>query len=121
VTETVLAKDMHLFDIKPRKPFQASGWGNYDFFGDRYAATPNEPNAIRIHYYLRDNTAQKVVIKVADFKGLLIRSLDGTAQQGLNTLQWDMRDGERRAVPGGDYVVTVEIDGRSFVKTAKIR
>jgi hypothetical protein len=121
LTESVLAQDVHVFDIKSRKPFQASGWGNYDLFGDRYTPTPNEPNAIGIHYYLRDKTERKVSVKVADFTGQLIRSLDGTAQQGLNTVRWDMRDGERRAVPNGDYVVTVEVDGRTFVKTAKIR
>ena len=121
LTENVLAQDVHVFDIKSRKPFQASGWGNYDLFGDRYTPTPNEPNAISIHYYLRDKTERRVSVKVADFTGQLIRSLDGTAQQGLNTVRWDMRDTERRAVPSGDYLVTVAIDGRTFVKRATIR
>ena len=58
-TEALLAEDMHLFDIDPRVPFQSSGWGNYDFYGDRYRPTPNEPNALVINYYLRDTQEQE--------------------------------------------------------------
>jgi hypothetical protein len=121
MTDAVLAADMHVFDIRPRTPFQASGWGNYELFGDRYAPTPNEPNAITVHYYLRDKAERKVSVKVADLTGLLVRALDGTTLQGLNTVQWDMRDGNRRVVSAGSYLVSVEVDGRKFVKTAKIR
>jgi photosystem II stability/assembly factor-like uncharacterized protein len=121
LNEKLLAEDMHVFDIEPRVPYQTSGWGNYDFYGDRYRPTPNEPNALVISYYLRDKQDRKVSIRIADLNGQLVRTIEGTAAQGLNSVQWDMRDGERKLQSAGPYVVTVEVDGRKFVKTARIR
>ncbi len=121
VTEAVLAEDMHLFGIEPHKPVPTSGWGNYEFYGDRYRSTPNAPAGITVNYYLREQTDRKVTVKMANLAGQLLRTLDGTALAGLNTVRWDLRDGERRVQPAGDYQVTVEIDGRKFAKTARIR
>jgi hypothetical protein len=45
----------------------------------------------------------------------------GTTLPGLNTVRWDMRDTGGKLQPGGEYLVTVDIDGRKFAKTAKIR
>ena len=120
-SEALLAEDMHLFDIDPRAPFQSSGWGNYDFYGDRYRPTPNEPNALVINYYLRDKQDKKITIRVADLSGLLVRTIEGTSFQGVNTVSWDFRNGERQMQPAGDYLVTLDIDGRKFAKTAKVR
>jgi photosystem II stability/assembly factor-like uncharacterized protein len=119
--EKVLAEDIHLFDIEPRGAFQASGWGNYDFYGDRHITTPNEPNAITISYYLRDTQERKVSVTIADLSNRLLRTITGTSLQGLNTVPWDMKDSAGKAQPRGDYLVTVEIDGRKFAKTARIR
>lgn len=121
VTEPVLAADVHLFDIEPRQPLRPSGWGNYRFYGDRYKPTPNEPDAISIHYYLRDAQERKVTVRVADQSGQLLRTIDGTSHRGINTVSWDMRDGNRRPQPAGQYLVTMDIEGRKFAKTARIR
>jgi len=51
----------------------------------------------------------------------VVRTLTGTSLQGLNTVRWDMRDGSRTLQPRGDYLVTVDVDGRKFAKTARIR
>jgi photosystem II stability/assembly factor-like uncharacterized protein len=119
--EKALTEDIHLFDIEPRSPFQASGWGNYDFYGDRHITTPNEPNAVTINYYLRDAQERKVSITIADLSNRLLRTITGTSLQGLNTVRWDMTDSGDKLQPRGDYVVTVEIDGRKFARTARIR
>jgi photosystem II stability/assembly factor-like uncharacterized protein len=119
--EKVLAEDIHLFDIEPRSPFLASGWGNYGFYGDRHISTPNEPNAITISYYLRDTQERKVSVTIADLSNRLLRTIPGTSLQGLNSVRWDMRDSADKMQPRGDYLVTVEIDGRKFARTARIR
>jgi hypothetical protein len=121
VDEKVLAEDAHVFDIEPRSPFQTSGWGNYDFYGDRYVTTPNEPNALMISYYLRDRQEQKVSVVVANQSGRALRTLEGPSSQGVNIVRWDMRDSGGRMQPRGDYVVTVDVSGRKLTKTATIR
>jgi flagellar hook assembly protein FlgD len=62
-----------------------------------------------------------VALTVADASKRAIRTLTGTSHQGLNTVRWDMRDGSGRVQPPGEYLVTVEIDGQSFTKSARIR
>jgi hypothetical protein len=119
--EKVLAEDVHVFDIDPESVFQTSGWGNYDLYGDRHVTTPNEPNALSIHYYLREAGDRKVAITVATPANQLVRTLAGTARQGLNTVRWDMRDSGGRLQPRGEYVATIDVDGRKFAKTARIR
>ncbi len=116
-----LAEDVHLFDIEPRTPLRESGWGNYDLYGDRVHATPNEPNAIVINYRLKQKADAKVVVKIADFGGKTLRTLDGPGEAGMNSVAWNMRDGERRVVSAGRYVVTLVVGTRELVKTAVIR
>jgi photosystem II stability/assembly factor-like uncharacterized protein len=120
LSEEVLAEDVHLFDPVPRTPLQTSGWGNYDFYGDRFVSTPNEPNGIPVTYYLRDGQERKVSVRVADLSGAPLRTIPGTSQQGLNMVRWDMRDTTGRLQAAGEYLVTLEVDGRTFVKRARI-
>jgi len=119
--EKVLGEDVHMFDIRPRARVHSSGWGNYDFYGDRYAPTDNEPNAIAITYYLRDQKDGTVSVTVAEPGGKTLRTLKGEPKAGLNTVSWDMRNQSRQEMPAGKYSVTVEIDGKVFTKTATIR
>ncbi len=121
VDEAVLAADAHVFDVEPRAPFQTSGWGNYDFYGDRHLTTPNEPNALTIAYWLREQRERKVAVTVADASGKVLRTLDGTSRQGLNTVRWNMRGSAGTMAPPGGYTVTVEMDGKKLVTTATIR
>jgi len=83
--------------------------------------TPNEPNALSINYYLREAKDRKVSIHGRGPGEPVVRTLTGTALPGLNTVRWDMRDGGGKLQPRGDYVVTVDIDGRTFARTARIR
>jgi hypothetical protein len=119
--EKALAEDVHVFDIDAEGVFETSGWGNYEFYGDRHLTTPNEPGGLAVTYYLRDPKDRKVLVTVTTPSGLLLRTLTGTTLQGLNTVRWDMRDSGGRLQPRGDYLVTVDIDGRTFSKTARIR
>ncbi len=119
--DKVLADDVRLFDIEPRTPFNESGWGNYDLYGDRYHSTPNEPNAVIVNYYLREPGAAKITVKISDLAGMLLRTLDGTALKGLNQVAWNMRDGEGRPAAEGRYVVTLVVGAREQAKSAVIR
>jgi len=118
--EKLLAEDAHMFDLDPHTPVETSGWGNYDFYGDRFVSTPNEPAGMIVSYYLRDAGDRKVTVRVADLTNVLLRIITGTSQQGLNAVRWDLRDSNGRMQAVGEYLVTLEIDGRKFVKTARI-
>jgi hypothetical protein len=120
-TDAVLGESVHLFDIRSRKLFHTSGWGNYEFYGDRYHPTPNEPAGLAIQYYLREAGAKKVAVTVTDTAGKVVRTATGTTLQGLNTVTWDMRTNDRRTAPVGDYSVTLDVDGQKITKTARVR
>jgi hypothetical protein len=131
MTPQVLDSALHLFDIEPRMPRGEPAWGNYRLYGDRYARTPNEPDAVTIEYYLKD-AAGKAAITIVDFSGAVVRRLDGPAAAGMNRVLWNMLGesspatgggrgaADRPRLPPGDYVVTVSVGATTSRKPAKI-
>lgn len=131
--DSVLEQEVYLFDIEPKVLRIYGGIGNYRLLGDSHLVTPNEPDAVVIHYYLKEKTPEKVKITVADASGQLLSTLDGSGDPGLNTVLWNMRvqrPGEnpqfrfRRRGPmvdPGEYIVTLEAAGDKHVKKALIR
>ncbi len=129
----VLEKDVHLFDIEPRTQYVYGGIGNYRLLGDSHLSTPNEPNAVAVHYYLKNEAEGGVKIIVADAAGTVLAEMDGDAAAGLNTVLWSMRaqrpggEGQtfrRRGgamVEPGEYIVTLDAAGTSLAKKAVIR
>jgi photosystem II stability/assembly factor-like uncharacterized protein len=135
MTEAMLAKDVHLFDIKPRTQRIYGAVGeNYQLLGDSHLSTPNEPNAVAVNYYLKAKSAGPVKVTVADPYGQVVAELTGKGDAGLNSVLWSMRvqkPGQRPegfeefyggplAAPG-EYVVTLEAGGRKLIKKAVIR
>ena len=137
LTAAVLAEDIHVFEIKPKVQHNIYVWGSdYKLLGDREPATPNEPDAILIRYFLKKPLADKVKVTVTDPYGEPVYTLEGKPEAGLQAVSWNMtrqpKAGERSAgfefgegggrwVDPGEYVITVEAGGRTFVKKAVIR
>jgi hypothetical protein len=132
LNDSVLSQDFYLFDIEPKVQHIYGGIGNYQLFGDNHLITPNEPNAVVIHYFLKEKTPDKIKVTVADASGQALRSLEGAGEAGLNTVLWDMRTQKPDEAPQfmrrrgpmvnpGEYVVTLEALGKKFVKKALIR
>jgi photosystem II stability/assembly factor-like uncharacterized protein len=133
--ESVLAEDAYLFDIEPRVQRVYGGIGNYQLLGDGHLFTPNEPNAVIINYFLKAKAAGPVKITVADPYGKTIAELTGQGEAGLNSAAWGMRPqrpgeaGGRGAGMGpsggmvepGEYVVTLDVGGKTLTKKAVIR
>jgi len=98
--------------------------------------TPNEPNAMAVHYYLKDKAAAKVNIKVSDPYGKVLRELAGKQDAGMNSVLWDMRaprpQGQGSGFAGGgfgpgggmvdpgEYVVTLEVGDKKLTKKALV-
>jgi hypothetical protein len=143
----VLAKDVHLFAIKPKVRwvgFDRANSSSSNFAGQ------SEPSGIVINYYLKAKPKDDVKIQV--FNGnMLLNEIKGTSNVGLNTAVWNMtgrrertpeekkamQDEVRRRqergygggmdinyaslpVQEGDYRVVLTVDGRTLSGTASI-
>jgi photosystem II stability/assembly factor-like uncharacterized protein len=141
MNENVLSEDIYLFKIRPHTPRVVSTFGGaYHLFGHRHHSEPNEPNAIVINYYLKENLDRKPEIKISDSSGRIIKSLDGAASAGINQVLWDMRsrltqeeialkrtDPRRarrmpvRLEPPGEYLVYFKAGDKQLTQKAIIR
>jgi hypothetical protein len=136
LTPAIAAAAFHVFDPEPRAFYGFRAVGNYPLFGDKYLATPNEPDALVIEYALAtaDNGAATIVI--SDTSGAEIATLDGTAAAGLNRVLWDMRPGNAPAgndwgarmrrfrtppLPAGEYRIEVRVAADVAATTGTIR
>jgi photosystem II stability/assembly factor-like uncharacterized protein len=131
---SVLAEDIHVFEIRPRAQRMIAVWGNYKLYGDRELATPNEPDTVVIPYYLKSALKDKVKVTVSDSHGEVIYKLEGKSEAGYQTVEWDIT---RQPKPGeeptgfgewraslcdpGEYVVTVEAGGQKFTRKAVVK
>ena len=116
----LLNEEVHLFDIEPKARRGEGAWGNYQLYGDRYARTANEPDALAIVYYVRDGAAG-ATLTVANPSGGMIRTWSAPAKPGLNRAYWNMLDDRGQPFAPGEYVVTVKVGERTQSKRATIR
>ena len=131
LNDTILAKEAHLFGIKPTVQRIIWNFGANDrLFSQRYIVTPNEPNGMVIQYYLKNARNDAVSIVITDYRGTEVARLKGETAAGFNTVVWNMRveagAGGRGAYspeqwhPLGTYVVTLEVGGQKLTQPAHI-
>ncbi len=134
LNENILDEDIYLFSIEPKAQWTTRQWGNYTLYGDRHLATPNEPNAIIIYYYLKEKTEENVKIAITDPYGKVLNQLNGKAEAGINRVLWNMRiqppqepstqpqrRWERPLAEPGEYVVILEVGDKKFKRKALIQ
>jgi len=140
LSDTVLAKDVHLFSIKPAVQRVTWSFGANDrLFSQRYLITPNEDIGMAIRYYLKTARTEGATAVITDIHGKEVARLKGESAAGINTVYWNMlappapgatgRGGGRGRGPGwapelwaplGDYVVTLEAGGQKLTQIARI-
>ncbi len=118
--ESLLAEDAHLFAVQPFAERREVAWGNYRLHTDRVLVTPNEPNGMRIAYYLKSVTQDKTSIAIADSSGKTLRNLSVTPKAGLNQAVWLLDDDAGAPLPAGDYRVTLRAGSKTLTQPAKI-
>jgi photosystem II stability/assembly factor-like uncharacterized protein len=117
LTADVLAKDVHLFPVRPADAFYPlSGWtssaGSAQFRGE------NPPAGALISFYVRRYTGDPVKISVTDARGQPVANLTGAGTPGINRVTWDLKptkdllteyggEGSTLFVSGGEYTVTL--------------
>jgi len=93
LNETILASDVHLFEVKPTVQRVVRAFAANDYlFGQRNSQTPNEPNGMIIQYYLKAETSAKPAIIISDSKGKEVARLTGAGKTGINSVRWTTRD-----------------------------
>ncbi|HYP29396.1 MAG TPA: hypothetical protein VE262_21980 [Blastocatellia bacterium] len=92
MSETVMAADAHLFDIRPALRY-TTRFTRYGI-GDKVFAGPNPPAGALITYHLRNKVDEKtpVKIQVLDGGGKVIREITQVSKEkGFNRATWDLR------------------------------
>jgi photosystem II stability/assembly factor-like uncharacterized protein len=103
MTDQVLTKDIHLFDVRP-----AVEWHLMDsktFIGHTFFVAANPPVGALIDYYLKTKPERRNDLKIAilDKDAKVVRELrDIPGETGLNRAAWDLRtDPASPPAPGG--------------------
>jgi photosystem II stability/assembly factor-like uncharacterized protein len=89
MTETVLAQDLHMFDIQPATHVRL--YGRKGNTGHKYFSAPNPSYGAEIYYHLKAKPKDDVKIAVLDKSGKVIREINGAKEAGLNRVVWDLR------------------------------
>jgi photosystem II stability/assembly factor-like uncharacterized protein len=134
MSAALMEGDVHLFTIEPKSQLVTHGWGNYHLYGDRHLSTPNEPNAVAIHYYLKNPTGEEIAIRIMDSSGKVISELKGGNSAGLHRVLWNMQpmppegqEGQGRffgrgaMVEPGEYTVILNIGDKELTQKALIK
>jgi len=130
----VLEEEVYLFPVEPAAQRVTRPWGNYSLYGDRHHSAPNEPDVMRIYYYLKDKTSEGMTVRIKDAFGNVLCELKGSGESGINTVIWNMRSmpsDEQRARMGrwargelqlpGTYRIELDLKGRVLERKALIK
>jgi len=133
LSEQVLAEDVHLFAVKPKVRRNTTASMFDAFSGHRFFSAPNEPAGLVIHYYLKDEAAEKPKITISDSSGKSLRSLTGVTARGIHSVVWTIRAPRQRGrqaqaeAPAGpslgftEYLGTLELGDTKLTQKAVVR
>ncbi|MFC2168630.1 WD40/YVTN/BNR-like repeat-containing protein [Acidobacteriota bacterium] len=131
IDSDILESEAHFFQVEPTVPRITRGWGNYNLYGDRHLSTPNEPNAVVFNYYLKGASDTPPKLTISNSNGDILAQLEAQTGEGINRIFWNMRaqrigeQGQERRRSGsqvdpGDYIASLEIDGKTFSQSFRI-
>jgi photosystem II stability/assembly factor-like uncharacterized protein len=127
---SVGSQDVVLFDIRPAVAYLADRQRGQQTGGQKAFVGENPPRGTSISYCLGSAATGDVKITIADATGRTIRTLEGTKDQGINRVQWNLGPqplaagrggfgGGRGGVPAvdaGTYIVTLSANGKTLTK-----
>jgi len=119
LTPEITGRDMQLFEPREAVLWNDNILRDRSITGDKVWTGENAPSGTMIQYYLLDSAAGGVDLQITDaITGEVVRDLEGTARQGLNRVQWNLRanppnEGANQGpeVESGTYRVTLRANG----------
>jgi hypothetical protein len=135
MTPAIVAADAHLFDIRPAVAWIQDRKLLQQVTGQMVFQGENAPPGTSINYYLKAAASGPVRIAIADISGRTVREIDGTAQQGINRVQWNLQPtpvpgaggrggggggGGGGMVAPGVYRVTLTVGGQTLSKMVEV-
>ena len=104
--------------------------------GQKAFVGENAPRGATISYFLKSAASGDVKITIADATGRTIRTIDGTKEQGINRVNWNLTPqppagrgqgggfgggrGGVQAVDAGTYIVTLSVNGKTMTKPVSV-
>jgi hypothetical protein len=147
--QEVLDSPAHLF--KPRDAYRFNPRTAPAIMTNDQSDGQSPPNMASINYWIGEELAgSETTVRIWDPEGKMVRSLEGTSQEGLNRIHWDFRDegspgatlrtkpkyadwydlgSERKRFAGqigairyppGTYTVTMEVGGQDYSQTLNV-
>jgi photosystem II stability/assembly factor-like uncharacterized protein len=114
-TDKVREVDVHLFDIRPATAFQYGPAGDS---GPKAFVGANPPYGVSVYYYLK--TPSKAAVSVVVAQGdVEIVNIQGAMAAGIQRVQWNLRNAERKLVTG-EMTVTLRVGERTIVKKLRV-
>jgi photosystem II stability/assembly factor-like uncharacterized protein len=109
----------HFFAVQARPVPREGAWGNWELYGDRPLLVPND-DGLNFDYFLAAKADGKAKVTVTNAAGATVRTLDGTANAGMNRVTWDMSGDPGGAQPPGEYTVTLQVGVNTLTQQARI-
>ncbi|HSR43522.1 MAG TPA: hypothetical protein VLL48_15145, partial [Longimicrobiales bacterium] len=148
LTPEVAAADVHLF--QPRRAYRFHEITPPMTMFDDWTDGDDPPYGASINYWLGSAPDGEVAVRIRNGAGEVIRELEGTKDEGLNRLWWDLREEESDEVryrtpplhaewmelgdegyregpgsiailaPPGTYTVELEVDGQATTRSLEV-
>ena len=136
--EKATAADVHLFEVRPAVRLASDVTKAWNVAASKHFKGENPQPGTAISYLLKSVPSGDVRITIADVTGRVVRTLEGTKEQGLNRVQWNLAGdpptrqgapvqaapaggagrggafGGGRPVDPGTYLVKLSIAGKDY-------
>jgi hypothetical protein len=135
LTPEVMAKDVHLFEVRPEIQWLTTY--EFSWTTDKRFYKDNPPTGSTIAFFLGAVPSDSATVEILDITGRVLRTMAATGHIGINSVFWDQREtpppapqpregqeqrfrGQRAGplVPPGEYLVRLTVSGQ--VQTTRL-
>jgi photosystem II stability/assembly factor-like uncharacterized protein len=101
LTETEMANEVRLMDVRPATLFQNDIYLDRSIARDKNFRGENPAPGTAIHYFLKTAVTADVKIAILDIEGRVLQEMTGSKEAGLHRVQWRTGGGGRGGFGGG--------------------